>query len=662
MKNNKSFLSIILLFVILITNNNIIAKTYTLNSPNTTIQLSVIVDNGITFILKKDSNILISKGVIDFKLPNLSLSELKVESFRQGAVRETIKNDFSVKNKIDSAYYNELIINFKKNLTLNFRVYNSGFAYRIESDINKNIKVISEPIELKFPKKSRVWFPKEESMLSHNERLYIDTILEYIEDNSFASLPILIQTQTKKNLLITEADLYDYPGMFLEKKDNGLHSKFPQAVKYIKENTKSVGRSPIIEEEYEYIAKTYGVRTFPWRVFIIADNDKGLLDNQLVYNLSTSNVIDSTDWIKPGKVSWDWWNNWNIYGVDFKSGINTLTYKYYIDFASKYSIEYIIMDDGWAKDRNNIIQSNDNLDLQYLINYADNKKVGIILWVYWKTLIDDIDNILSTYEHWGIKGIKVDFMQRSDQDMVNIYENIAKKAAEYHLIVDFHGAYKSTGLNRKYPNVLTQEGVRGLENAKWSKDNTPDFNLILPFIRNVVGPMDYTPGAMRNTHENNYSISWNRPMSMGTRANQIAMYIVYESPLQMLADSPSNYYKESECVEFISRIPTVWDKTVPIEAKIGDYVVIARKNNNTWYIAGMNDETQERQINIDLSFLKDGIYNVDILKDGINSDNNAEDYIIEHYKINTKDSLNIIMKKGGGFSAILNPETNFINK
>ena len=356
--------------------------------------------------------------------------------------------------------------------------------------------------------------------------------------------------------------------------------------------------------------------------------------------------------LKPGKVAWDWWNWNNIYGVDFRAGINTETYKYYIDFASKYGIEYVILDEGWYK-LGNLLNVVPEINVEELVTHGKAKNVGIILWVIWKTLDDQLEEALDQFVKWGVKGIKVDFMQRDDQWMVNYYYKIAREAAKRHLVVDFHGAYKPTGLIRTYPNVLTSEGVRGLENSKWSKDDpSPGHNVTIPFIRMLAGPMDYTPGAMINATTEQFQPIFNRPMSQGTRCHQLAMYVVYESPLQMLCDSPSNYLRELECMEFLSRVPTVWDDTRVLDAKIGEYILLARKSGNDWYVGAMTNWTA-RELEVDFSFLDAGNYNIEIYQDGINADRNAMDYKKVVRTVAKNEKLNIHLAPGGGWIARL---------
>ncbi|MDZ7723815.1 MAG: glycoside hydrolase family 97 catalytic domain-containing protein [candidate division KSB1 bacterium] len=408
-------------------------------------------------------------------------------------------------------------------------------------------------------------------------------------------------------------------------------------------------RNQVIVREADYIAKVKPRQKLPWRVFMLADQDKELLTNDLVFQLSRPLQIENPDWIKPGTVAWDWWNALNIYGVDFESGINTETYKYYIDFASEYGLDYIILDEGWSQSTTNIKESNPDIDIHELVRYGEEKNVGVILWMLWGPLNRDMQEILERYADWGVKGIKVDFMQRSDQDMVLFYERCARIAAENQLLVNYHGAFKPTGLRRAYPNVVNFEGVKGLENCKWTDVITPEHDVTLPFIRMAVGPMDYTPGAMDNAHPVNFSARFTRPMSQGTRCHQAAMYVVYEAPLQMLSDSPSNYYREPETTEFISSIPTVWDSTVVLAAKVADYIAVARRHNDVWYVGAMTDGSP-RTIILNLSFLSTGTYQADIMQDGTNAAKNAIDYERVKKQVTAETRLEIHMAPGGGWA------------
>ncbi len=570
----------------------------------------------------------------------------KIKKKSTKSVNEIIEAVVPLKTKTVRDNYNEIEFIMKGDYVLEFRAYDDGVVWRFLTSFKDDIKISGEQADIEFPTDSYVYFPEETAFMSHNERYYVYEKLSDIKGNRFCSTPALVETKSGVKVLITESDLIDYAGMWLKADEgNSLKAIFPGvALKEEKKNDRDVA----VSEYADYIAVTKGARSFPWRILAIAETDADLITNQLSFLLGERNVIEDPTWIKPGKVSWDWWNAMNLYGVDFKSGVNTKSYKYYIDFASEYGIEYIILDEGWYE-LGDLMTLTPNINMEEILSYAKQKDVGVILWVIWKTLWDQWDEAFDQFEKWEIKGIKVDFMQRDDQWMVNYYEKVAQECAKRKLLVDFHGAYKPAGLRSKYPNVITREGLRGLEQNKWCDLEVPKHDVTLPFIRMVAGPMDYTPGAMVNAQKDNFKAIWNRPMSQGTRCHQLAMYVVYESPLQMLADSPSNYYGEPECMEFLSVVPTVWDTTIVISAKIADNIVVARKNGDEWYIGAMTDAAKD--LTFDFSFLDDGNYNIQFYRDGINADRYASDFIMEKKTVTKGDKIDIHLATGGGWAA-----------
>jgi len=642
----KLFASTILLMVIAFSLN---AQTKTISSPDSLISVVIDFDKELKISILYDGNVLMKPSVVGMELEKMSFGvNAKLLQEKREFVRRTITPEIKIKTAKLKASYNELTLKFKGNYSFTVRVFNEGFGYRFESNINKDIIVKSEKAEYVFNGNYMCWWAKESSFHSNNQVYYYYKSLAELTDDDLGSLPLVIQPTTGPKLVITETDLIDYPGMWLKGTD-GLSLSLTNP-KFPKETKQQGDRDVIVTKREDYIATTNGTRTFPWRVFAIAKNDGELITNQLTYLLASECKIDDYSWIKPGKIAWDWWNANNIKGVDFEAGINTETYKYYVDFAAKYNIEYIILDEGWYV-LGDLLKLTPGFDLEELISYADDKGVGVILWVVWKTLDDQLDEAFNQFEKWGAKGIKVDFMDKDDQWMVNYYHKIAKKAAEHKLLVDFHGSYKPAGLRRMYPNVLTREGVNGGEQYKWSYRQTPEHNLITPFSRMLAGPMDYTPGAMNNAQKENFKPIFNRPMSMGTRCHQLAMYVCYESPLQMLCDAPSNYYSEPEAMEFLSAVPVVWDETIVLEAKVSDYLIIARRNNDKWYIGAMTDWT-EREFVIDFSFLEKGKeYKMTLIKDGVNANRIATDFKREVVIITNKDNINVKLAKGGGWVA-----------
>jgi alpha-glucosidase len=631
------------------------AQTFTIKSPDQRLELIVVVgDEQISWSANYDHKTAIKNTVIGIQKKDGDAFGIKPRLTRHSEKRidQTIRPVVPHKDAEILDVCNELTLEFRPKHQLVFRVYNEGLAYRFKDQGKKGSKITNEILDIQFPEGTYTYFPEEESMYSHNERLYNYTSVSGLTRGAFCSLPVMFETPVDIKVLFTETALHRYPGMFWQKSEkSGFTAIFPKYVLETKpDQATAPDRNEIITLEGDYIADLPGNFDFPWRVFMISDTEETFVASNLTFQLAEPVAIDGTDWIKPGKVAWDWYNANNIFGVDFKSGINDDTYRYYIDFASKNGIEYVILDEGWIKSTTEILEDNDEIDVKGLVEYAESKNVGIILWVLWKPLQENMSEILETYAGWGAKGIKVDFMQRNDQGMVESYEEIAKEAARLQLLVDYHGAFKPSGLRRKYPNVLNYEGVKGNENNKWSADITPEHNVTIPFIRMAAGPMDYTPGAMRNAQPDNYLISFDRPMSLGTRCHEVAMYVVYEAPIQMMCESPSIYYREQESVDFISKAPVTWDETIVLEGKVADYIIVARRKGDNWHIGAMTD-WEARSFEIDLSFLPEGNYVMTVMQDGINADRNAEDYKKTTREVKPGDKINIKMASGGGWAA-----------
>lgn len=626
------------------------SKDYTVVSPNGKIVLTVSADSQIKWSAAVSNQSIFTNNTLSLDLGTSVLGiNPKVVSAKITSVSETVQTVVAVKSKTIQNTYNQLNLVFKPNYTVSFRVFDNGMAYRFETRLKEELTVKNEEVGLNFSGDYGVLFPEEETLYSHYERLYLDQKISSLNAGRFASLPTLVKAGNNIKIGITEADLFDYPCLFMEATGKAaFKSKYPKVI--LKSDPKGDRGIQNIQEA-DYIAKTSGTRNFPWRVFMISTEDARLVENQMVFLLSRENKITDTSWIKPGLVAWDWWNENNIYGVDFKAGLDTKTYKYYIDFASKNKIPYIILDEGWTKSTTNIKEANPELNLPELIAYGKTKNVDIILWCLWNALDADMDAILDIYARFGAKGIKVDFMARSEQYMVNFYERAAKACADRKLLIDFHGAFKPSGMARAYPNIINHEGVKGMENNKWSKDITPEHDVTLCFTRMLAGPMDFTPGAMINKNEMDYAISFSNPMSLGTRCHQIAMYVCYDAPLQMLADSPSNYNKETESTAFISKMPTVWDETKVLDAKVADYILVARQKDNQWYLGALTDWTA-RSLNVDLSFLGEGTYEMEIMQDGMNAEKSCNDYKRIVKQVTKADKLKIDLAKGGGWAAI----------
>jgi alpha-glucosidase len=631
----------------------VLAKEYKVSSPDNKISVTVNVGPDIKWSATFEGKVVINNSKIAMILANGKVlgENDKIKKAALSQLNDIIKPVIANKRSEIKDNCNILTITFISGFSLQFRAYNDGVAYRFETSIKDNITVKNEVSEFDFPSGSHAWYPLESGFMSHNERTFIYSSLDTIANKHLASLPTLFQVNGV-DILVTESDIEDYPGMWLigegSGKISGIWSKYPDSEKLTSD------RDLFVTSTKDFIATTKGTRAFPWRVFVIASTEVKLLESDLVYKLAPPNRIEDTKWIKPGHVAWDWWNANNVYGVDFRAGINNDTYKYYIDFASKNNIEYIILDEGWYP-LGNVLVSVPEINVPKLCKYAESKHVGIILWVVWKTFWDKIDDAIALYEKWGVKGVKVDFMQRDDQKVVNFYLEAARKTAEHHLLIDFHGAYKPDGLGRTWPNALTREGVKGMENDKWSKDVTPEHDVTLPFTRMIAGPMDYTPGALVNMDKANFTPNFTRPESQGTRAHQVALYVIYESPLQMLADSPSNYMKEQETTDFIVKIPVVWDDILGIDGKVGEYLLLARRSGKDWFVGALTNWTA-RDMDLDLSFLPAGKYLIDIFQDGINADRYAGDYKHLRTVINSGDKMKIHLAPGGGWAARIIPE------
>ena len=624
------------------------AENYTVDSPDSRITVNVETGTNTTYSVTFNGKMMLNPSPISMTFDNGTVigRNMEVKNVERSTQNQVLKPVVRQKSKQIIDHYNEMVLD-AENYKLYFRVYNDGLAYRFHTDFPDSLKVLNEEVIYCFPEDYNTLFPEERSMLSAQQPLFKPMKLSEIGTDRFCSTPILIKVDENARIFISESDLESYPGMFLRKQGkNELAGKFA-AVSL--EDYKTDDRQIFPTKRADYIARVNGTRNYPWRAMIVAENDANLITNQLIYKLAPEAEGDYS-WVRPGKIAWDWYNALILTGVDFKCGINNDTYKYFIDFASYYGIEYVVIDDGWSEAWD-VTKTIPEINMEELVAYGKKKNVDLILWVSWAPFREKIDEAFDKFSQWGIKGIKMDFMNRDDQEMVDFYYEVARKAAARKMLVDFHGAYKPTGWLRTFPNVLTSEGVAGLENHKWGSFVTPTHNVTLPFTRMVAGPMEYAPGAMINFHEKDHKIWFNLPASVGTRCHQLGMYVVYESPLQMLADSPSNYYREPVCMEFLSQVPVVWDETRVLKASVGEYVVVARRHGDTWYIGGMVGEKGQK-FEIDLDFIK-GNKTLTYWEDGVNVDMNANDFARRVQKVKQGDKITITMYDGGGYAAII---------
>ena len=638
-------------------------KHYELKSPDGRLKVNVEAGEGLGYSLEHDGDLLMKDSHIGmYTTTGVVFGGVQsVQKVTRRSVNETINAVVYKKARIDDVY-NEMTLRFK-HFSVVFRAYDDGMAYRFVSHLKGQYEIEQEMADFSFPQDWNIWAAYvtqhtetlESQYFNSFENTYTFTLLSQWNKDRLAFLPLMVDGPDGKKIVITESDLTDYPGMYLyngnsETTLKGRFAPYPKEVKSLGYNKLQM----VVQSREEYIARCDGPQEFPWRIISVSENDIQMANNDMVYRLA--DPADPTidwDWIKPGKVAWDWWNGWNIDGVDFISGINNDTYKYYIDFASANGIEYDILDDGWSVNGvADLFQVVPEIDLEMLIQYASERNVGLILWAGYWSFDRDMEEVCRYYSDLGIKGFKVDFMDRDDQYMTHFHQRAAETAAKYKLLLDFHGTYKPVGLSRTYPNVVNYEGVHGLEQMKWSPASVDQvtYDVTVPYIRMMAGPMDYTQGAMRNASRHNYRPVDHEPMSQGTRCRQLAEYVVFDSPLNMLCDSPSNYMREKECLEFIAGVPTVWDETKGLCGEVGKYIAMARRSGDEWYVGAMTDWTS-RELVLDLTFLPEGSYEVEIYRDGANAHRIARDYKKEVVELPSDRKLPVKMAPGGGFAA-----------
>lgn len=655
----KTFLSLISTAAIALP---LCAENVEIVSPDGSLKAEISVNGDISYSVVKDGDIILQNTGIGMVLRDRTLGKDAVlKKKKEMSVRTESECLFPTVDASIANCYNSVTLDMKGGYSIEFRVFDEGVAYRFITDLKGDVEVLDEKMGLEFPQGGTAVLSLTRGFKTSYEQPYtVLDLKEFRQDGQVSYLPVLFETSgaesgTEYSILLSETDLDDYPCMFIQSDGKGgVRPVFPKCpVEFGEDGDRSL---KILDEAY-YIARTSGQRTYPWRLMVISEDDGAIAENHMVYNLSSPCEIEDCSWIKPGQVSWEWWNGASVYGpdVDFKSGFNLDTYKYFIDFASEYGIPYILMDEGWALSTRDPYTPNPEVDVHEIIRYGKEKGVGVFLWLTWLTVENHFD-LFGTFEDWGVAGVKIDFMDRSDQWMVNYYERVAKEAAAHHLMVDFHGSFKPAGLERRYPNVLSYEGVRGMEQMGGC---TPDNSLYLPFIRNAAGPMDYTPGAMISMQPEVYRSERPNSASIGTRAYQMALYTVFKSGIQMLADSPTCYCRNPECTEFITSVPVLWDETRVLEAEAGEYYIVARRNGNRWYIGGIcNGKQPERTFTLDLSFLDGSTsYSMTAFEDSVNSGRQAMDYRKSTLRnIMKGDSIQIRMVRNGGWTAVLEAE------
>jgi alpha-glucosidase len=649
----------LLLFPLCLLNGLILnAKDFTVRSPDGLLTMHISVDTHLQWSADIDGQPFIAPSMIALELADGEVlgDNMKVLS----SPTQTVDAGFTPVNYKKSHirdHYTQLTLNARGDYSIVFRVYDDAVAYRFVTRKKGELIVKNETADFNFTGDQHAFVPIQwdyragKNFNSSFEALYHEILLSQWPKDSLAFLPLLVDIGQNKKVVILEADLQDYPGMYLDgnatqKGLKGIYAPYPL-------DAALHGINFIPGNRADYIARTMGSRNFPWRIAVVSRQDKDLLDQDIVQKLAEPPTLTDVGWIRPGQVAWDWWNNWNVSHVDFKAGINTPTYKYYIDFAAGNHLPYIIMDEGWSDDLD-LMQQSPRINLQEIIDYGKQKGVGVILWATWYAVTHQMEKAFPFYAKMGVKGFKIDFIDRDDQVAIASTYAIARLAAENRLLVDYHGTSKPAGLQRTWPNVIGYEGVKGLENFKWANEDQPRYVVTIPYIRMMAGPMDYTPGAMRNATQSAYRPIGDNPMSKGTRCQQMAEYIVFEAPLQMLSDNPTTYRKEQECTDFITKVPTTFDETVPLDGKVAEYVAIARRKGDTWFLGAMTN-WNARSLTIDCSFLPAGNYEAEVFQDGINADRDATDYRRQIIRLKSGDKLPIQLYGGGGWVARIYP-------
>ena len=636
-------------------------KQYSLTSPDGKLKTNITTGKQLTYDITFHNQQVLESSPLSMTLDNGEVwgENDKVSKVTRKSVNGKISTPLYRANEIVENY-NELTLQFK-DFNVVFRAYDDGIAYRFVNKGKKPFNVVDELVNYQFPTDATASVPYVKPRKGVNkyansfENYYANVPLSKVDQEKLVFLPVVVSLGNNVKVGITEVDLENYPGLYLIGQGNTqLLGDFAPFPKKQEQGGHNMLQMNVIEVE-NYIAKVNKPRKFPWRVAIVTDEDKELASSHLSYLLAEPSRLEDISWIKPGKIAWDWWNAWNLDGVNFETGVNNDTYKAYIDFASKNGIEYVILDEGWAVNlKADLMQVVPEINLEELIAYANKKNVGLVLWAGYHAFNRDMENVCRHYAEMGIKGFKVDFMDRDDQEMTEFNYRAAQITAKYKLLLDLHGMYKPAGLNRTYPNAINFEGVNGLEQMKWEENPTAqvEYDVMIPFIRQVAGPMDYTQGAMRNAAKGNYYPCYEEPMSQGTRCRQLALYMVLDSPFNMLCDTPSNYEREKECTDFISAVPTVWDETIVLDGKMGEYIITARRQGNTWYIGGITN-WDARDLEVELSFLGDKTYSGKLFKDGVNAHRIGRDYQSEAIQAKKGDKVKIHLAPGGGFALTL---------
>lgn len=645
-----SIISVILIFC----TNCFAQQSFQLFSPDSSLRLEINAAEKLSYTLFTGSTLLESSPSVDLLLTNdQQLSgNITVTKHRYSQTNEMISVPVPYRRKKIANHYNQLELIFKKPFSIEFRLYNNGLAYRMGTRFKDSIIIKQETALFNIDKNAATWFPhidKRPGMDRYHtsfEGPYKKEILAAVADTMLTYTPVVTSLTNGYHLAITDANLFDYPGMFLQPSNAGLQGVFAP---YPLKEKMTDGEFPqlIVTERAGYIARIKGSRMLPWRAILVAKNDIDLPANDMVYALGDASLITDPSWIKYGKGTDEWISGINLFDVPFVAGINTATYKYYIDFAKQFGFNQVMLDAGWS-DYKDLFKINPDVDMNELTTYAKKNNVRLMLWTLCSTLDKQLDSALTQFNTWGVESIMTDFMDRDDQEMVNYYHRIAKACASHKISIMFHGAFPPKGFNRTWPNAITQEGVLGAEWNIWSELATPEHNVALAYTRMLAGPLDYEPGLLLNAQGNQFRPVGKNPMSQGTRCHQLAMFVVYDSPLQIFSGNISQGFKEPLFMELLGSLPTTWDETKILQGKIGDYIITVRQKDNEWFIAGLNG-ADAKEISLPLDFMDKGNYKMVICKDGLNANNYGSDYVISESLWQYGQQVNIRMAAGGGF-------------
>ena len=624
-------------------------KAVTIKSPQAKLTVELQTEKGkLGWTVSRDGKPVFTTSDISMNLGNLVLGgDATPKSVKQTSAKETIRPVVPLKYSVIESQYTLATLDFGQ-YKLELRVMDNAVAYRFVTNLKGEIEVKDEQFTIQpFEGFTAHIQPCGSFNTSYEEAYQHKSIADWHKDGNIATVPALLSRADDTQLLIGESDVDDYPRLFFKANAKGITTTFPKAP--IKWEPRG-DRGENITQEADYIAKTQGRRSFPWR-FVVVTDSRGIVEQTIPVQLARRSALSDVSWIKPGKFSWEWWNGAAPFGpdVDFRAGCNYETYCYFADFAAKYGIEYILLDEGWAKSTRDPFHGNDNLRLPDLIKYCNAKGVKVVLWLPWLTVHQHLDTIFETYAGWGIPAVKIDFMDHADQWMVNFYKRVTAEAAKHHIIVDWHGSFTPAGLEQEYPNLVSYEGIRGLEQMGGCR---PENTTYLPFIRNAVGPADFTPGGMNNMQPDRYRAERPNSGAMGTRAFQMALYVVLESGVQMLADNPTRYYQNEDCARYIASVPTTWDETRCLAAEAGEYVVVAKRKGSKWFVGGITNNTP-RDLNISMDFLGEGNHKMTYYRDGKNADYQAMHYNKAEQTVSKGSTFNIKMARNGGFAAAI---------